>query len=171
MNIFDIVVFIIFLIAVFNGWRRGFAVQAFGLIAIILGLIAAARSGADVGAHLSIDPHYATICGFLIVFLCVVGVLLLAGRLLRRIFKFAGLGFFDVLLGIVLSVVKVALLLGVLCVIFDKFNAGAHIVPRESLESSITYRPLCNTVSALGGVGKSLGDGTEKVVGTTLDNI
>lgn len=171
MNVFDIIVCIIAVAAVINGWRRGFAVQVVGLAAIIIGIIVAVNTCALAGAKLGIDPRYASAVGFLVVFLAVAAVLLLLGRLIRRIFKFAGLGILDVLLGIVLSLLKVAIVLGILCTIFDKINEGAHFVPRETLDRSITYRPLCNMVSSVGLWGRIAADTTEKAVESTLEII
>ena len=171
MAIFDIVVFVIAAIAVINGWRRGFVVQAFGLAAIILGIFVAIRTGAEAGAKLHIDPRYATAAGFLLIFVCVVGALLLIGHLIRKLFKTAGLGLFDVLFGIILSLIKVALVLGILCTIFDKLNDGAKFVPQSSLDRSITYRPLCNVIEVFGVWSKAAGDQTEKIVDKALDTI
>lgn len=171
MTIFDIIVCIIAAIALFNGWRKGFAVQALGLIAIVLGVIAASATAAEAGAKLGVDHKYAAVVGFLIVFVCVTAVLLLLAHFIRKIFRFAGLGLVDVLLGIVLSLLKVALLLGVLCTIFDKLNDGAHFVPQSSLDKSITYGPLCRMVETFGVWGREAGDQTEKIVKKTLDTI
>lgn len=164
MTIFDIAVFVIAAIAVVNGWRRGFAVQVFGLIAIALGLVAAVQTGAEAGARLGIDHRYATAVGFLLVFLCVAGVLLLVGHLLRKVFRFAGLGIMDVILGVMLSLLKVALLLGILCSIFDKINDGAQFVPQSSLDRSITYRPMCRLIDAFGVWGREAGQQVERTL-------
>ena len=77
----------------------------------------------------------------------------------------------DVLLGILLSLLKVALVLGILCTIFDKLNDGAHFIPQSTLDRSVTYRPLCRMVEALGVWTREAGDGTEKIVRGTLDNL
>lgn len=171
MTIFDITVCVIAVIAVIDGWRKGFAVQALGFIAIVLGLFVAAKTGAQAGAKLGFDSAYASAAGFLIVFVCVAGILLLLARLLRKMFKFAGLGMLDVLLGILLSLLKVALVLGILCTIFDKINNGTHFVPQSTLDRSVTYRPLCRTVETVGVLGREAGLQTEKAVEKTLDNI
>lgn len=171
MTVFDIVVGIIAVIAVINGWRRGFAVQAVGLAAIIIGIVVAVRTGAEAGARLGIDGRYAAVAGYLLVFLCVTVALMFIGRLVRKMFRFAGLGVVDVLLGILLSLLKVALVLGILCTIFDKINDGAQFVPRSSLDRSLTYRPLCRVVTTLGVLGGEMADGTTSVVEKTLDNI
>ena len=171
MTIFDIVVCVLGAVAVINGWRKGFAVQILGLVAIVLGIFVAAGTGAEAGAKLGLDPRYATAAGFLIVFCCVAGVLMLLGRLIRKMFKFAGLGILDVLLGMVLSLLKVALVLGILCAIFDKINDTAQIVPQSSLDKSVTYRPLCRVVSVVGVLSREAGLGAEKMVEKGLDRI
>ena len=171
MTIFDIIVCIIVVAAVIDGWRRGFVVQAVGLAAIILGLVVASRTGAAAGARLGIDERYAAAAGFFIVFLCVAVVLMLLGRFMRKLFKFVGLGILDVLLGILLSLLKAALVLGILCTIFDKINDGAHFVSPATLDRSVTYRPLCRVVTTLGMLGSEMADGTTKVTEKALDTI
>lgn len=169
MTLFDIFVFIIAGVAVFTGWRRGFAVQAFGLCAIVLGLIVAAKTGSFAGAKLGFDHQYATPAGFLIVFLLVSGVLLLIGFLMRKMLKSTGLGSMDVVLGILFSLLKAALILGIFCAIFDKFNDGAHFVPQQTLNKSLTYRPLCRTIEVLGVWGREAVDGGEAAVKEIFD--
>ena len=171
MTVFDIFVFIVAAIAVFTGWRRGFAVQAFNFFAIVLGLFVAATTGPVAGAKLGFDPSYAVPAGFLVIFLLVAGVLLLIGRFMRKMLRSIGLGSLDVLLGILVSLLKTALILGILCTVFDKFNDGAHFIDRSKLDKSVTYRPLCRTVEVLGVWGREVGTGTEEVVRDALDKI
>ena len=171
MTIFDIFVIAVAAIAVFTGWRRGFAVQAFNFFAIVLGLFVAASTGPLAGVKLGFDASYATPAGFLVVFLLVAGALLILGRFMRKMLRSIGLGPLDVLFGILVSLLKTALILGIMCTVFDKFNDGAHFIERSKLDKSVTYRPLCRTIEVLGVWGREIGTGTEEVVRDALDKI
>ena len=171
MSIFDIIVCILAVISVITGWRKGFAVQAFGLAAFVLGVVTAAATGAAAGARLGIDPRYSTAAGFLIIFLCVVVAVLGLGRLIRRLFKIAGLGVMDIVLGILLSLLKTALVLGILCAVFDRINDAAGFVSQSTLNRSVTYRPLCRVVQACGVLGREAADTTEEIVNKTIHSI
>lgn len=171
MTIFDIAVCVLAVLAVIDGWRRGFALQAFGLVAIVVGIFVAVRTGAEAGAKLPVDAQYAAPAGFFLVFMVVAIGLLLVGRVFRTLFKAAGLGMFDTLFGVIVSLLKVALVLGIMCAVFDRFNEGAHFVDRASLDRSLFYRPLCNVVDGVGMVAKSLEQGTEQVVEQAIQSI
>lgn len=171
MNLFDIFVCIIGVAAAINGWRRGFAVQACGLVALVIGIFVAAKTGGRVGEALGVDAHFAAAAGFLVVFACVLVLMFLAGRIIRKMFDFVGLGVLDTLLGVLFSLLKAALILGILCATFDKLNGNGRFVSEQTLGRSITYRPLCKAVDACGVLGSAIGDGAEKIVDEAVKNI
>ena len=171
MVIFDIVMCIVAMAAVISGWRRGFIVQAFGLAAVIAGIAVAARTGAEAGMRLGIDPRYSALAGFFIVFVCAALVALLIGHIIRKIFRSAGFGILDILLGIFLSFVKVAIVAGIGCAVFDRINNVTEFVPRSTLDRSITYRPLCRLAENLGLLSLEALDGAAQAVDKGLDHI
>ena len=101
-------------LAVWNGWRQGFVVQICSLAGIVAGIWIAARFGAQVGGWLRLDAEVAAAGGFVTVLVAVILVVAIAGRLVRKVFHFAGLGIADTLLGIAVSVLKYLLVLSVL---------------------------------------------------------
>jgi len=171
MNFFDIFVCIIGAVAVVNGWRRGFAVQACGLAALVIGIFVAAKVGTRVGDALGVDERFASAAGFLVVFACVLAAMLIAGRIIRKMFDFVGLGILDTLFGVIFSLLKSALILGILCSTFDKLNGDGRFVSKRMLGRSVTYRPLCNAVDACGVWGKAVGDEADKLVEKAVQNI
>ena len=68
------------------------------------------------------------------------------GHLMKAVFRFAGLGIADVVLGILFSVVKVGLILSVLFAWFDSVNKNYDWAPKEVVEQSRWYRPLTGVV-------------------------
>ena len=111
MNTLDLIVCLVLALAVWNGWRQGFVVQICSLAGIVAGIWIAARFGAQVGGWLRLDDEVAAAGGFVTVLVVVILVVAIAGRVVRKVFRFAGLGVADTLLGIAVSVLKYLLVL------------------------------------------------------------
>ena len=74
--------------------------------------------------------------------IAVILVVAVAGRLVRKLFRFAGFGIADTLLGIAVSVLKYLLVLSVLFSAFDNLNADYTLVGPETIEKSKSYKPV-----------------------------
>ncbi len=142
MNLFDLLVYILLALAVWNGWRRGCILQLCSLAGLFIAVWLAARFGVEVGRFVGLEGGAVAPGGFVIVLLAALCVAAVVGRVLRKLLNFAGLGFVDVLLGIAVSVVKYVLLLSVLFTAFEWTNAQWRIVEPQTIERSKTYRPL-----------------------------
>lgn len=142
MNGIDLVVYLVLALAVWDGWRRGVVMQLCSLAGIVAGIWFAARYGAVVGAWLRLDPAMAAAGGFVVVLLATMIAVALLGRALRKLFRFAGFGLLDILLGIAVSVVKYLLILSVLFAAFDRLNEDNALVSRQTLEESRWFRPV-----------------------------
>lgn len=144
MNIIDLLVCLALAVAVWNGWRRGFILQVCSLAALVVAIWLAARFGTAAGERLGVDAAYAPAAGFVTVLVAAVLAVSILGRLLRRIFRFAGFGLLDTVLGIAVSILKCLLLLSVLFAANDRLGLGEGLVPAETTASSLTWRPLCD---------------------------
>lgn len=142
MNTIDLIVCLVLVVAVWNGWRQGFIVQICSLAGLVAGIWLAARFGAQVGGWLRLDQNVAAAGGFVAVLLAVILLVAVAGRLVRRLFHFAGFGIPDIVLGVAVSVLKYLLLLSVLCSAFNALNEDYTLVGPRSIEQSKSYKPL-----------------------------
>ena len=70
-----------------------------------------------------------------------IGVAVLS-HAIRRLFRFAGFGAADILLGIAVSAAKALLLLGLFFSAFDRLNESGRFAEPETLETSETYYPI-----------------------------
>lgn len=86
MSVIDLIVGLLMLWAVFNGWRQGLILQLCSLAGIVLGAWLGIRFGTEAGALLHLDEEFATAGGFLAVFVVVLIAVAIVGRLLRRCF-------------------------------------------------------------------------------------
>lgn len=146
MNVFDIIVYIALVWAVFNGWRKGFLLQMLSLVAIVAAIYLAAEYGQELGTMLGMQSSTAMIAGFIIIFLAALIGITISAHLLRAVFRFAGLGVADIVLGILLSVVKVGLIVAVLFAWFDTVNKNYEWASKQTVEESRWYKPIAGLV-------------------------
>lgn len=149
MNAVDLIVCLILALALWNGWRQGFIVQICSLGGIVVGIWLASRFGTEVGGWLRLDEEVAAAGGFVTVLIAAILVVAIAGRLIRRLFHFAGLGLADSLLGAVVSVAKYLLILSVLFSAFDRLNVDYSLVGPRMIEHSRSYRPIMRLSESL----------------------
>lgn len=149
MNAIDLIVWIVLALAVWGGWKQGLIVQICSLAGIVAGIWLAAHFGAQAGAWLGLDGDIAAPGGFVAVLVAVVLAVAVVARLIRKLFRFAGFGVADVLLGIVVATLKYMLVLSVLFSAFDSLNADYAIVGRETIDGSACYGPVMRLSDAV----------------------
>lgn len=149
MNIFDIIVYIALAWAVFNGWRRGLLLQLISLAALVAGFYLAAKRGPEVGAMLGAEGMAANALGFAVIFFGALLIITFLGHLVKKVFRFAGLGAFDILLGILFSVVKVGLVVSVMFACFETMNKDYTWASKQTVEESKWFKPVAGVVYKL----------------------
>ena len=142
MNTIDLIVCLIVVLAVWNGWRQGFVVQVCSLAGIVAGIWLAANYGVYIGTWLKLDESVSAAGGFVVVLLAVVLLVAIAARLVRKLCHFAGFGIPDIVLGVAVSVLKYMLILSVLFSAFDSLNEGYTLIGPQTIEKSRSYKPV-----------------------------
>lgn len=142
MNVLDIILIILLIIAAVSGWRKGIIVQACGIAGLVLGILFAMRFSRRIGVWLNIGPELSPVVGFIIILVVSIIVLSLIGYLFKKVFHLTGFGIIDRIGGLALSVLKIGLLLSVLTGFFAKINDSYHWVNPEEINGSVVYKPL-----------------------------
>ncbi|MBQ5704500.1 MAG: CvpA family protein [Alistipes sp.] len=142
MNVFDIIVYISLAWAVFNGWRRGFLLQMLSLFAVVASMYFAVQYGPELESILGIDVGVSGVVGFIVIFLAALLLISVGAYLLRAVFRFAGLGVVDILLGVAFSLVKVMLIVSVLFSWFTSVNKNYEWASKSTIESSRWFAPV-----------------------------
>jgi len=117
MNLADWATASVVVVSTVTGAFAGFVHQAFGLAGIVIGYLLAAWQYHALAAWFEPQlksPWLGDIAAFALIFLAVVIVASIAGRIVRWAMKEAGLSLFDRLLGALLGIVKGALFVSVL---------------------------------------------------------
>ena len=73
----------------------------------------------------------------------------IVGRLLRKVFHFAGFGIPDHLLGVAVSAAKTLLILGLLFSAFESLNKDHTLAEEKTLDRSVCYRPMIRLADSL----------------------
>jgi membrane protein required for colicin V production len=153
MNYIDLVLGIILIIAAIQGFRQGFIVELASLAAIVLGIWGAIRFSdwtADfitdiTGYH---SEHLSTIA-FVVTFIAIVILVHILGKVLDTTVKAVALGFLNRLAGIIFGVLKTAVILSILLLLFEPIDENVHLLPSRQKAESKIYEPMKQLVPTL----------------------
>jgi membrane protein required for colicin V production len=136
MNYLDITIIIILGASAIYSIIKGFIRDAFSLLAVILGIVAALLfypTGAKMLDGLITSPQIANIVSFAVIFLAVSIIVSIVGMLISKMIKTADLSFYDRVAGGVFGLIKgyilVAVLVIILTTLFPTSVESSRIAP------------------------------------------
>ena len=135
----DILFAITVLIAIFKGYQKGFIIAIFSIVAYIVGLAAALKLSATVAVYLqnsmAISGKWLPFLSFALVFILVVFLITLGGKLIEKTFEMALLGWLNRIGGILLFL----LLYTIIFSIFLFYAEKIHLFDKDTLLISKVY--------------------------------
>ena len=153
MNYIDLILGILLILAAFRGFSKGFVAEVASLAALILGVWGAIHFSHFTANFIveTFDYHskHLGLVSFLVTFLVIVVLVHLVGKAVETIVSAVALGFVNRLAGILFGVIKSALILSVLLLIFDEVDENVHILPKDVKEDSQMYEPVKNLVPTI----------------------
>ena len=137
----DIVIGILLIIGLYQGIKNGLFVEIASIISFILGIFLAIKFSYLVKGFLeglvSWNPQTIQITSFVLtLILVVIGVHFLA-KIFTKIADFAFLGWANKLAGGLFSVLKTALLIGIVLDLVQKINVDNQLISKEKQEKSV----------------------------------
>lgn len=145
MNWLDVVIALLLAFAVWEGWRQGVVAQTLGLAALALGVYLAWKFGNVAGEWFG-GTSWAGVAGFAVVFIVVIVCVATLGYFTRGLFKIVGLGIFDSLLGVLFSLLKTFVFVGLSMTIIDCFDPAGRLIT-ERVRSGSSLLSLVETVN------------------------
>lgn len=146
MNILDIIILICFIPALAQGLRKGFIAQVIAIVSIIAGVYLSFRFSTAASMWLSQyiegSEQVLKIVAFALILIGVATAFTLLGKLIEGLFKIVMLGWLNKLLGALFSLLKCALITGLIIMVFNSINNTFNLVAEEELAKSILYPPL-----------------------------
>lgn len=147
MSTLDIIILVCFIPGIVRGIQKGFISQVVSLLSIILGVWLAFHFSEIVCDWLksylpALSATVLNVVAFVLILIFVALLLHLAGKLLQGIFKKVDLGWLNWLLGLIFSLLRAAIVIGMVIVLFDTLNLKFEFVSAEKIDSSVLYAPL-----------------------------
>ena len=148
MNILDIILLICFIPAAIQGFQKGFISQVIAIISIIAGVWLSVQFASEVtvwlAQYIQGSEQVLKVVSFALIFIAVIAGLALLGRLVEGTVKLIMLGWLNRLLGVVFSLVKASLIVGLIIMAFCSLNNTFQFVSEDVLNQSILFPPLKN---------------------------
>ncbi len=148
MNYLDILIAIPLIYGLYKGYKRGFVMEIFVVLALVIGLYVAFLFSDQVVRY-SVDitqqqPSYLPSLIFVIVFLAVgIGVYAI-GKLLEKVIKISLLSFPNRIAGLALGFLKLLYICGTVLVFLSSFQTASKLLPEDTLKNSILF-PIATT--------------------------
>lgn len=138
-DLIDIVTFLVLALAVFKGIRNGLVMAVFSFVALFLGLMAALKLSAVTANWLEgtiqVSARWLPVLAFLLVFIVVVILVNMIGKLLEATTEWAFLGWANKAGGIVFYAVIYLLVWSLFIFYLDKLS----LISQDAMDSSVTY--------------------------------
>lgn len=148
MNILDFIILLCFIPAVINGLKKGFIAQVIAIVSLILGAWMSYKFSSSVstwiGQWIEGSEQILQIISFIIIFIVVIFALYMLGKAIEASIRIIMLGWLNKLLGVIFSILKCMLIIGLLVMAFNAINETFGIVNEGKLAESLLYTPIKN---------------------------
>lgn len=143
MSWFDVVIYIIVIVAAVKGYTSGFVKQLASLAGIILGAIFAGKIAGIISPYIGgvtqANNYIVEALSYFIAFLIIVIAFLFLGRVAQGVLQAVKLNFINRLAGVVLAVGKWLLVLSILLNVIVELDRKKRIIKPDVRENSKTY--------------------------------
>ena len=153
MNYIDIILILLLVFSAISGFRKGLIVELASLAALILGIWGAIEFS-DVTSdflveNFNMNSEHLNIISFIVTFVVIVILVHIVGGVVNKMVETVMLGFLNKLAGLVFAIVRAALILSIILVIFDKIDEDVQILSPEVKSESRMYEPIRNLAPSL----------------------
>jgi len=151
--ILDICILLPLIWGMFKGFQRGLIIELCTLMALLLGVYGAAHLG-DMGSNwleseFNTDPTVSRILAFAILFLGIVVLVFVFGKILTGIIKMVALGMVNKLFGLLFGGFKFFLIVSGVLYLINGFPLTDRLIPESEKRESFLYEPTLELISSL----------------------
>ncbi|MCC6600829.1 MAG: CvpA family protein [Crocinitomicaceae bacterium] len=134
--------------ALWKGWKNGFVLEVFSLLALFAGLYIAVRFSDLFGGWLKnkmdVKAEYLPVTSFITILILVGVGLFFLGKVITRSVNSAGGETLNHIGGAVFSLMKFTLIMSVMFILFNMVDIKYNILSDSQKEKSYFYRPIYN---------------------------
>ncbi len=143
LNWFDIVLGVLFIVAVFNGLRKGLIMQLSGLITILLAAVFGGKLAKIILPELmhfvEIKPNHASVISYIIAFLLIAVGIFIIGSIIQKLLKTLNLNFINRLFGGIIAAAIAMVVMSILLNLILILDTDAHIITMNIRKNSFFY--------------------------------
>jgi len=152
MNFIDIIILVPLAYAAWHGFRKGFIIEVFTLLALLVGIYAGIHfsdwTSEKIASSIEIEANYLPVVAFTLTFLAVGAMVYFAGKMIERMLKVINLSPVNKLLGVLFSMLKMLYTLSILIILIETYDERGNFIPVKLKEESLLYNPVKVTASA-----------------------
>lgn len=179
MNTIDIFILIPLIYAAWKGFRKGFILEIFLLLALLVGIYAGIHfsdwTSNLIIQHFHLEGRYLPIIAFTITFLGVAALVYMAGKMLEQVIKVIQLGLVNRIFGLLFSLIKMVYILSILVILIESYDEKGRFIPQHSKDESALYYPIkkvaTSTIPALESSSIWLKNNIDSMLLTPKNNI
>jgi membrane protein required for colicin V production len=146
MNTFDIVIGIVLIFGIVQGFIRGLFVEVTTIAGLVLGIFGAMHFSFFLrdflASSVTWDDSMIQLVAFAGTFLIILLALVFLGKAMTKIAETLALGFFNKIVGAIFGLLKYALILSVLLLVYDQFSDALKFVDKKKAQNSVLYEPV-----------------------------
>jgi len=151
--IIDICILVPVLWGMFKGFKRGLIIELCTLMALILGVYGAVTFGAMGSDYLqetfNTDPRVSRVLGFALLFVLIVVLVFVFGKILEGLIKLVALGLVNKLFGLLFGGLKFLLIVSGLLYLINGFPLTEDLIPTNEKADSYLYEPASELLPAV----------------------
>ena len=160
MEIIDLFILIPLIYGAWKGFKKGFIMELFTILALIVGLYAAFHFSDKITEMIVGKTHekpgYLPAISFLLLFLAVGAMVYFGGKALEQVLKIAQLSFLNKGIGAVIGILKWGYLIGCVFVFIQSIDTNERFITKKNKENAILYPAVTGLVSiTIPGVTKT----------------
>ena len=146
MNLIDIIICFIFLLASFKGFKKGLVIEAASFLSLFIGILGGMKFSNILAEYISSfsswSPILIQVIAFIVVFAIFVRLTSLIANVITKVLKLALLGLINRIFGAFFGAIKWGVILSAFIFFFGNLNNGINLIPQKHIENSILYKPM-----------------------------
>jgi membrane protein required for colicin V production len=148
MNYIDIILGLLLLFSAISGFKNGLISEVVSLAALILGIWGAIEfsyiTTDFLTENFNLETDYLNIISFIVTFIIIVILVHIAGSSVNKLIEVAMLGVLNKMAGLVFGILRSALILSIILLVFDKIDEDVEILSQKAKTESRLYEPIRN---------------------------
>lgn len=152
MNFVDILIIVPLAYAAWKGFKRGFVIELFMLLALIIGIYAGIHfsdwTSGVIASGFNFNPNYLPVIAFTVTFLAVGAMVYFLGKVIERMLKAVNLSPLNKLFGVLFSTLRMLYIISVILILLETYDERGAFIPSKVKTESALYSPVKTTASA-----------------------